>query len=98
MGAQSKPIKVPTAPSEGILIDQMISSQVGIIAHLKGRLIHKQYKAAAIFNDYFSHLRYMHLHDSLSSDKTVQATMATLQTMHLFIIVNAITNTSGTTK
>ena len=53
-----------------------ISTQVGFVTQLKGRITCKQYEAATIFVDHFSHLRYMHFHETLSSDETVQAKIA----------------------
>jgi hypothetical protein len=51
----------------------MISTQVGFFAQLKGKLTSKWYRAASIFVDHFSCLRYVHLMQDLSSDETIKA-------------------------
>ncbi len=51
----------------------MISTQVGFFAQLKGKLTSKRYRAASIFVDHFSRLRYVHLMQDLSSDETIKA-------------------------
>ena len=50
-----------TALRQILSVDQMISTQVGIIAQLKGSLTKKQYTAATVFTDHYSHLQYIHL-------------------------------------
>ena len=60
-------------PGQCLSVDQMISTQVGFIAQLKGSLTKKRYKAATIFVDHFSRLQYVHLMTKLSSEETVAA-------------------------
>jgi hypothetical protein len=62
-----------TKPGECISIDQMISTQVGFFAQLKGKLTSKRYRAASIFLDHFSRLRFVHLMQDLSSEETIKA-------------------------
>ena len=54
----------------------MISTQVGFVAQLKGKLTTQRYCAATIFVDHFSRLRYVHLMQSLSSEETLAAKKA----------------------
>jgi len=50
-----------TAPGQIVSVDQMISTQVGFIAQLKGSLTKKRYTAATVFTEHYSHLQYIHL-------------------------------------
>jgi hypothetical protein len=63
-------------PGECVSVDQMESTQAGFVAQLKGRLTTKRYKAATIFVDHFSRLRYVHIMSSLTSKETVEAKQA----------------------
>jgi hypothetical protein len=62
-----------TKPGECVIVDHMISTQVGFFAQLKGKLTSKRYRAASIFVDHFSRLRYVHLMQDLSSDEMIKA-------------------------
>ncbi len=62
-----------TKPGQCVLVDQMISTQIGFVAQLKGCLTTQQYCAATIFDDHFSRLCYVHLMQSLTSDETLAA-------------------------
>jgi hypothetical protein len=64
---------VVTKPEECVSIDHMISMDVGFFAQLKGKLTSKRYRAASIFVDHFSYLRFVHLMQNLSSDKKIKA-------------------------
>ena len=65
-----------TAPVQIVSVDQMISTQVGFIAQLKGSLTKKRYTAATVFTDHYSHLQYIHLMTRLTSQETVNAKRA----------------------
>ena len=65
-----------TRPGQCVSVDQMISTQVGFIAQLKGSLTKKRYKAATVFVDHFSRLKYVHLMSKMSSEETVAAKLA----------------------
>ena len=65
-----------TKPGECVSVDQMISTQVGFIAQLKGKLTRNRYKAATIFVDHFSRLRFVHLMRDLSSEETISEKLA----------------------
>jgi hypothetical protein len=67
---------VASRPGQCVSVDQMISTQVGFVAQLKGTLTKKRYKAATIFVDHFSRLQYVHLMTSLSSEETIAAKLA----------------------
>jgi hypothetical protein len=60
-----------TKPGQCVSVDQMISTQVGFYAQLKGRLTKQQYRGATIFVDHFSGYKYMHLMTHLLSEETV---------------------------
>ena len=62
-------IFVATKPGECVLVDQMISTQVGFIAQLKGKLTRDRYKAATIFV-------FVHLMRDLTSEETINAKLA----------------------
>ncbi len=57
-------------------VDQMISTQVGFIAQLKGTLTKKRYTAATISVDHYSRLKYVHLMTRLTSEETIEAKRA----------------------
>ena len=65
-----------TKPGECVSVDQMISTHVGFIAQLKGKLTRDRYKAATIFVDHYSRLRFVHLMRNLSSEETINAKLA----------------------
>ena len=60
-------------PGQCVSVDQMISTQVGFYAQLKGSLTKQRYRGAAIFVDHFSGYKYIHLTTHLSSEETVAA-------------------------
>jgi len=57
----SNKVHEATYPGECVSMDQMESTRAGFVAQLKGCLTTKRYKAATIFVDHFSGLRYVHL-------------------------------------
>ena len=67
--------KVFTAnhPGECVSVDQLESSQVGFLAQNKGRLTRDRYKAATVFIDHYSRVRYIHLMKEISSKETIKA-------------------------
>jgi hypothetical protein len=65
-----------TRPGECVSVDQLQSMQAGFIAQLKGRLTTRRYTAATVFVDHYSHLRYIHLMSSMSSQETTEAKRA----------------------
>ena len=65
-----------TTPGQCVSVDQMISTQVGFYAQLKGKLTKRQYHAATIFVDHYSGYKYIHLMTNLSSEETVAAKCA----------------------
>ncbi len=67
---------VATKPRQIVSVDQMISTQVGFIAQLKGGLTKKQYTATTIFTDHYSRLQYIHLMTCLILQETVNAKRA----------------------
>ena len=58
---------------KSVSVDQMISTQVGFYAQLKGRLKKQSYCGSTIFVDHFSGYKYSHLMTHLSSEETVAA-------------------------
>jgi hypothetical protein len=65
-----------TKPGQCVSVEQMISTQVGFYAQLKGILTKQRYRGATIFVDYFSGYKYSHLMTHLSSEETVAAKYA----------------------
>ena len=57
-------------------VDQMISTQPGLVAQLKGKLTTQRYMAATVFTDHFSGLRYIHMMTNTSSNETIKAKLA----------------------
>jgi hypothetical protein len=67
---------VATKPGECISVNQMMSTEVGFYAQLKGKLTKKHYKCATVFVDHYSHLCFVHLQLNYKSDKTLAAKLA----------------------
>ncbi len=57
----SSEVFVATKAGQCVSVDQLISTQVGFIAQLKGTLTKKHYTAATVFIDHYSQLKYIHL-------------------------------------
>jgi hypothetical protein len=72
----SSKVFVATKAGHCVSVDQMISTQVGFIAQLKGTLTKKHYTAATIFVDHYSRLKYVHLMTRLTSEETIEAKQA----------------------
>jgi hypothetical protein len=66
-------LRTVQVPGECISVDQLESTLPGFVAHLKGKLTRKRYKAATVFVDHKSRLSYIHLQESLTSKETVEA-------------------------
>ncbi len=64
---------VVTKAGQCVSVDQLISTQVGFIAQLKGTLTKKHYTAATVFVDHYSRLKYTHLMTKLTSEETMEA-------------------------
>jgi hypothetical protein len=64
---------VVTKPGECISVDQMMSTEVGIYAQLKGKLTKKRYKCTTIFVNHFSHLCFVHQQLNHKPDKALTA-------------------------
>ncbi len=69
----SHEVFIATKPGECVSIDQMMSTEVGFYAQMKGKLTKKQYRCATIFVDHYSRLCFVHLQIDYSSVKTVAA-------------------------
>ena len=69
-------LQVATKPGQCVSVDQLESSVLGFIGHLKGILTRKRYKTATIFVDHFSQLSYVYLRTSTNGQKTVNAKLA----------------------
>jgi hypothetical protein len=67
---------VATKAGQCVSVNEMISTQVGFIAQLKGTLTKKRYTAATIFVDHYSRLKYVHLMTRLTSEETIDAKQA----------------------
>ena len=62
-----------TKPGETVSVDQMVSTEVGFFAQLKGKLTKKRYRCCTIFVDHYSKLRFVHNQIDDSSVETVAA-------------------------
>lgn len=65
-----------TRPGDCVSVDQLESSTLGLIGHMKGTPTTQRYKCATVYVDHFSRLSFVHLQKTLSSDDTVQSKMA----------------------
>jgi hypothetical protein len=75
-GESNHKVFVATKPGQIVSANQMISTQVGLIAQLKGGLIKRQYTATTVFTNHYSHLQYIHLMTCLTLQETVDAKRA----------------------
>ena len=87
-----------TKPGECISVDHMISTHVGFFAQLKGKLTSKQYRAASIFVDHFSRLRFVHLIQDLSSDETINTKEAFELLSSITIAIMVVLQTTPSNK
>jgi hypothetical protein len=69
----SSKVFVATKAGQCVSSDQMISTQVGFIAQLKGTLTKKRYTVATVFVNHYSRLKYIHLMTKLTSKETIEA-------------------------
>jgi hypothetical protein len=72
----SSEVFVATKAGQCVSVDQMILTQVGFIAQLKGTLTKKRYTVATIFVDHYLRLKYVHLMTRLTSEETIEAKRA----------------------
>ncbi len=72
----SHEIFVATKPGETVSVDQMVSTEVGFFAQLKGGLTKKRYRCCTIFVDHYSRLRFVHHQVDDSSMETLAAKLA----------------------
>ncbi len=75
-GSSEHTVFTATKPGEIVSVDQLISTQVGFIAQLKGRLTKQRYTAATVFTDHYFCLQYVHLMTQITSQETVEAKQA----------------------
>jgi hypothetical protein len=69
----SHKVFVATKPGECVSVNQMVSTQVGFLAQLKGKLINRRFYGATIFVDHYSRLRFVRLMQDSSSNETIKA-------------------------
>jgi hypothetical protein len=67
---------VATKAGQCVGVNQMISTQVGFIAQLKGTLTKKHYTTATVFLNHYSKLKYIHLMTKFTSEETMEAKRA----------------------
>ncbi len=72
----SSKVFVATKAGQCVSVDQMILTQVGFIAQLKGTLTKKCYTVATVFVDHYSRLKYIYLMTKLTSEETMEAKQA----------------------
>ena len=72
----SHKVFVATKLGESVSVDQMISTELGFFAQLKGALTKKRYRCCTIFVDHYSRLRFVHLQIDDSSAETIIAKQA----------------------
>jgi hypothetical protein len=59
--SSGREVFVTTTAGQCANVNQLILTQVGFIAQLKGTLTKKHYTAATIFVDHYSKLKFIHL-------------------------------------
>jgi hypothetical protein len=65
-----------TGPGSCVSVDQLESSTLGLIAHMKGTPTIQRYRCATVYIDHYSRLSYIHLQKQLTSEETVQGKVA----------------------
>jgi hypothetical protein len=75
-GSSEHTVFTATKPGEIVSVDQLISTQVGFITQLKGRLTKQRYTTATVFTNHYSCLQYVHLMAQITSQETVEAKQA----------------------
>ena len=65
-----------TKPRECVSVDQMVSTEVGFFAQMKGKLTKKRYRCTTIFVDHYSCLRFVHLQVDNSYKEIIAAKRA----------------------
>jgi hypothetical protein len=65
-----------TKLGECISVNQMVSTEVGFFAQMKGKLTKKRYRCATIFSNHYSCLAFVHLQVDNSSTETIAAKRA----------------------
>ena len=69
-------IFVATTPGECVSVDQMISTQVGFVAQLKGKLTKRRYRASTVFVNHYYWICYVYHISNLTSEETFRAKQA----------------------
>ena len=65
-----------TGPGACVSVDQLESSTLGLIGHMKGMPTVQRYRCATVYVDHYSRLSYIHLQKQLTSEETVQGKVA----------------------
>jgi Reverse transcriptase (RNA-dependent DNA polymerase)/GAG-pre-integrase domain len=65
-----------TGPGSCVSVDQLESSTLGLIGHMKGTPTIQRYRCATVYVDHYSRLSYIHLQKQLTSEETVQGKVA----------------------
>ena len=60
-----------TRPRQCVFVNVLESSQVGFIAHMKGRPTKKRYRYETVFVDHFLDLKYIHCMSKITSEETL---------------------------
>jgi hypothetical protein len=75
-GSSEHTVFTATKPGEIVSVNQLISTQVGFIAQLKGILTKQRYTAGTVFTNHYSCLQYVHLMTQITSQETVEVKQA----------------------
>jgi hypothetical protein len=65
-----------TTPGECTSVDQLESPTPGFMGLLKGQPTRRRYKAATVFKDHFSKVKYVHYMEKITSEETIKAKQA----------------------
>ena len=71
-----KPLFPAKFAGDVVSVDQLESPVPGFVGNPKGRATTQRYVGATVFADHFSGLNYLHLMQSLSGDKSLEAKQA----------------------
>ena len=73
-GSRTSHVFMAENPGDCVSVDQMICSQPGFVAQLKGKLTNERYRAITVFVDHYSDIRFIYLMTSYaSSEETIRA-------------------------
>ena len=70
---QPRHIRPSKSPGECVSVNQLESFTLEVVAHLNGTLTKHWYRYATVFVDHYSNLSYVHHHEKITTEATIQS-------------------------